>query len=242
MTKFQNVMSGKLPNGKLKESECQILAREEVFRQSEIEDALLQINPSTIRIRSKKEYRNHIITIAKQAGFDLFMNTKFGYEDFTVKTRVKFYRKYGNPPVTKYLVIPNGLVGRLFSIYKIWRELSEFLLRTLLCHERQHLLQDPTKFENLSAMEEKANKLMMEKMGRPGLVVCAWYFCLFGKLGILNHILSRKKKLEEKEATKKIRNFLEKNYLNLISSNEYDEIIDDVLWLNAKYLKSKKSV
>ena len=43
-------MSGKLPNGKLKESECQILAREEVFRQSEIEDALLQINPSTIRV------------------------------------------------------------------------------------------------------------------------------------------------------------------------------------------------
>ena len=80
-------------------------------------------------------------------------------------------------------------------------------------------------------MEEKANKLMMEKMGKPALAVCAWYFCLFGKLGILNHILSRKMKLEKKEAAKKIRNFLEKNYLNLISSDEYNEIIDDVLWL-----------
>ena len=217
------------------------MARKEEFRQSEFGDALLQINPPTVRIKSKKEFRNHIIKIAKQSGFDLFMNTKFGYEDFTVKTRVKFYRKYGNPPTTKFLVIPNGFVSKLFSIYKIWSELGEFLLRTLLCHERQHLLQDPTKFETLSAMEEEANKLMMEKMGRPGLVVCVWYFCFFGKLGILNRILNRKKKLEEKEAAKEVTSFLEKNYPNLVSSNEYDEIIDDVLWLDAKYLKSKKS-
>ena len=217
------------------------MAREKALRQSEFEDALLKINLPTVRIRSKKEFRNHIIKIAKQSGFDLFMNTKFGYEDFTIKTRVKFYRKYGNPPTTKFLVIPHCLVRRLFSIYKIWGELGEFLLRTLLCHERQHLLQDPTKFESLSAMEEEANKLMMEKMGRPGLFVCVWFFCLFGKLGILNRFMKRDKKLEKKEAAKKVTNFLEKNYSNLISSNEYNEIIDDVLWLDAKYLKSKKS-
>jgi hypothetical protein len=131
------------------------------------------------------------------------MHTKFGYEDFTIKTRVKFYRKYGKPPTTKFLVIPNGLVRRLFSIYKIWSELGEFLLRTLLCHERQHLLQDPTKFESLSEMEEEANKLMMKKMGRPGLVVCVWYFFLFGKLGILNRILKRKKTWKKKKQQKR---------------------------------------
>ena len=217
------------------------MASEEAFRQSELEDALLKINPPIVRIRSKKEFKNHIIKIAKQAGFDLFMNTRFGYEDFTIKTRVKFYRKYGNPPTTKFLVIPNGLVRRLFSIYKIWSGLGEFLLRTLLCHEHQHLLQDPTKFESLSAMEEEANKLMVEKMGRPGLVVCVWYFCFFGKLGLLNRILTRKKKLEKSEAVKEVASFLEKNYPNLVSSNEYDEIIDDVLWLDAKYVNSKRA-
>ena len=216
------------------------MAGEKEVRQSAFKDALLQIDSPSVRIRSKKDFKNYIIKIAKQSGFDLFMNTKFGYEDFTIKTRVKFYRKYGNPPTTKFLVIPNGLVRRLFSIYKIWNELGEFLLRTLLCHERQHLLQDPTKFESLSAMEEEANKLMMEKMGRPGLVVCVWYFCFFGKLGILNRILNRKKKMGKKEAAEKITSFLEKNYPNLISWNEYDEIIDDVLWLDAKYLKNKK--
>lgn len=48
--------------------------------------------------------------------------------------------------------------------------------------------------------------------------------------------------MEEKEAAKKVTSFLERNYLNLVSSNEYDEIIDDVLWLDAKYLKYKKSI
>ena len=216
------------------------MAGKKEVRQSEFEDALLQIDPPPVRIRSKKEFKNYIVKIAKKSGFDLFMNTKFGYEDFTIKTRVKFYRKYGTPPTTKFLVIPNGLVRRLFSIYKIWSQLGEFLLWTLLCHERQHLLQDPTKFESLSTMEEEANKLMIEKIGKPGLVVCLWYFCFFGKLGILNRILNRKKKMGKKEAAKKVTDLLEKNYPNLVSSNEYDAIIDDVLWLDAKYLKNKK--
>jgi hypothetical protein len=162
-----------------------MLSGAELSGKVDIEEALRKMDSLTIKIRSKKELRNHLIEVAKQSGFDLFMTTKFGYEDFTLKTRVKFYRKYGNPPITKILVIPNHLVRRLFSIYKTWSELGEFLLRTLLWHERQHLLQDPTKFENLTIMEEEANRSMMNKMGRPGLVVCVWYFCSFGKLGIL---------------------------------------------------------
>jgi len=211
------------------------LDREQVRGRAEIDDALRKVSSSTTQIRSKKELRNHIIEIARQYGFNVFKNTRFGYEDFTVKTRVKFYRKYGKPPTTKILVIPNCLVRRLCSIYKKWPELGEFLLRTTLWHECQHLLQDPTKFADFSTMEEEANRLMMERMGRPGLVVCVWYFCFYGKAGIWGRILNRKKRLDQGEAGKDIINCLERTYPNLVSSNEYDEIIDDVLWLETEY-------
>ena len=168
------------------------------------------------------------------------MHTKLGYEDFTVKTRVKFHRKYGTPPTTKILVIPGRLVKRLFSIYKIWPELGEFLLKTLLWHEHQHLLQDLTKFEDLNTMEEEANRLMMEKTGRPGIVVCVWYFCLFVKMGIWDLTFHRKRGQDRGEAEKEIINFLEKTYPNLALSNEYDEIVDDVLWLDAEFKKHQK--
>ena len=67
--------------------------REEATGKAEIEDALRETKLLTTTVRSKWELRRHIIEVARQFGFDLFMNTKFGYEDFTVKTRVKFYRK-----------------------------------------------------------------------------------------------------------------------------------------------------
>ncbi len=137
--------------------------REEVRGKVEIEDALREVSSSTTQIRSKKELRNHIIEVARHYGFNFFMNTKFGHEDFTVKTRVKFYRKYGKPPTMKILVIPSCLVRRLCSIYKKWPELGEFFLRTALWHEYQHLLQDPTKFGDFGIREEEANRLMMEK-------------------------------------------------------------------------------
>ena len=92
------------------------MAREKIFRQSEFEDALMQLNLSIVRIRAKEEFRNHVIKIDKKSRFDLFLNTQFGYEYLTIKTRLKFYRNYRNPPATKFLVIPKGLVGRLFSI------------------------------------------------------------------------------------------------------------------------------
>lgn len=211
------------------------MGREEVRIKAEIEHALRQVSSSTIQIRSKRQLRSHIIEVARQYGFDVFKNTRFGYEDFTVKTRVKFYRKYGKPPTMKILVIPNCLVRRLCSTYKKWPELGEFLLRTSLWHEYQHLLQDPTTFGDFTTMEEEANRLMMEKMGRPGLVVCVWYFCLYGRAGIWDRILNRKKRLDQGEAGKEIVNCLEKTYPNLVSSNEYDEIIDDVLWLETQY-------
>jgi hypothetical protein len=200
-----------------------------------MENALRKAAPLTVEVRSKKSLKNHIIEVARQCGFELFVHTKFGYDDFTVKTRVKFYRKYRNPPTTKFLVIPNRLVRRLFSIYKRWPELGEFLLRTLIWHEHQHLMQDPMEYETLGEMEEEANQLMVEKMGRPGLVACVWYFYLVRNLGLRGRILNKKKDLRINNAVNEITRFLEQSYRHLISPDEYEDIINDVLWLNAAY-------
>jgi hypothetical protein len=47
--------------------------------------------------------------------------------------------------------------------------------------------------------------------------------------------LNRKRRLVQGEAEKEIIYFLDKTYPNLVLSNEYNEIINDVLWLDAEY-------
>lgn len=206
----------------------------------EIEDTLQQVSSLSTQIKSKKALRNHIIELARQYGFNLFMKTKFGRGELTVRTLVKSYLKYGRPPTTKILVIPDSFVKNLYRIYKNWPKLGEFFLRTSLWHEYQHLQQDPTQSQDSSRMEEEANKSMIEKMGRFGLIVSLWYFCSFGKNGIWDRVLSRKRGLDKGEARKKVINCLQTIYANLIPSNQYDEIVDEVLWLDKEYQNHKK--
>jgi hypothetical protein len=84
-------------------------------------------------------------------------------------------------------------------------------------------------------MEDEANQCVMEKTGRPGLVACVWYFCLFRNLGLWDRLVNKKKDLRTNNATNEITHFLEQTYRDVISSDEYGDIVNDVLRLHAAY-------
>jgi hypothetical protein len=201
----------------------------------ELLSALEKTQALTGRIYSKRAMRTHIIRLAKQYGFDIFLTPAYGYEELTIKTRLKHAKKYGKTPTTRMLVISRSFVKNITRIYKSWPALGEFFLRTALWHEYRHLHQDITTTPDFKKREDDANRFMLEKMGRPGLIVSLWYYALHRKTGYIPRFLNKETSQEQVMVRERVINCLQKIYTDLVQPEHYEEITDDVLRLEHDY-------
>jgi hypothetical protein len=211
------------------------LCNEDTKCSFEIHSALQKTQALTERIYSKRAMRTHIIRLAEQYGFDIFLTPSYGYEELTIKTRLKHARKYGNTPTTRMLVISRSFVRNIARIYKSWPALGEFFLRTALWHEYRHLQQDISHTLDFKKREDEANRFMLEKTGRPGLIVSLWYYALHRKTGLLYHLLHKESSLEPAIASERVIKCIQKLYTDLIRPEHYEDITDDVLRLEHEY-------
>ncbi len=215
-------------------------ADERKQHRSEFERALHTVEVPGTRISSKRKLKNHIIDLAKNCGFDIFLTPIFGYEELTVRTRLNHARRYGNTPTTKMLVIPHSFVRTVYRIYRVWPALGEFFILSALWHECGHLHQNLDTTPDPGKREHDANVFMMEKSGRPGLVVSIWYYTLHRKIGLLHCLLHKTTSPDKDEILKQAENCIQMIYHDLIPSELYHEIAEDVFWLEGEYQHHRK--
>jgi len=220
--------------------ESRLLADELEQRTAEIEHALLKAEADSIRISSKKGLRNHIIGLAQHCGFDIFLTPVFGYEEFTVRTRLRHARRYGKPPTTKMLVISHNFVRNVYRIYRAWPALGEFFIRTALWHEYRHLQQNLDTNPDPGKREHEANAFMLEKSGRPGLIVSIWYYTLHREIGLLHRLLDKTSSPEKNDILERTIKSIRMIYHELIPPELYDEFAEDVFWLEGEYKRHRK--
>lgn len=210
------------------------------LRTSEIEHALRKAEADIPRISSKKGLKNHIISLAQHHGFDIFLTPIFGYKELTVRTRLKHARRYGKTPTTKILVISHGFVRNAYQIYRRWPALGEFFIQTALLHEYRHLKQDIDTDPDPKKREHEANTFMIEKTGRPGLIVSVWYATLHRKTGTYSRLFHRAASPDKDEILRQAINCMEMIYHGLIPPELYDKVAEDVFWLEDEYRRHRK--
>ena len=213
---------------------------EQLSGNQEITEALDRVKLHRQPITSHRRLRHYIIRLAREYGFSIFTCPRFGYAELTVRTRIKHAQRYGNKPTTKFMVISHTFVCNLYRIYKKWPELGEYLLKTALWHEYKHLYQDLAQFQDFQKREDEANRFMIEKMGRPGLVISVWYYSMRRNFRLWEHIIYGKARLDA-QARKRIVSCLENIYQSLIPPECYDEIVRYVLWLDEQFTHHKPS-
>ena len=207
-------------------------------RQSEY--VLTAVEKPCEKIRSRSGMKRRIIYLARRSGFTLFVHPMFGYDELTVRTRIKHARRYGHTPTTRFLVVSRRFVRNLYRIYRRWPELGELFLNAALCHESSHLHQDFALNRDLDERETRANRFMIENMGRPGLVVSLWYHSLHRDAAPWTDSVFKRKRLSMDQLKEKISQSIEMIYRDTIEPDQYDEIIDDVLSLEFEYQYRQK--
>ena len=208
--------------------------------QTQIAQAIEVAGAQGLRIRSRKALKTHIIQRAQNYGFSLFIHPVYGCDELMVRTRIKHARKYGNEPTTKYLVISRAFVRNLYRIYRKWPELGELFLKTALLHEYKHLHQAIGLKENPDEREHEANAFMIEESGWPGLIVSVWYYTLRRETRLLDRLFGKPPSLDKDEILKRTVNCIEMIYYDIIPPELYDEVAEDVFWLECTFQRHRK--
>ncbi len=183
--------------------------------------------------RTRREFRNLIMSCARQYGFPSVMYIRSDQVGIYIRTRVKYFLKYGNEPATRILIIPSRFVRNLHVIHKRWPELAEFLLYSALWHEYRHLQQEFTYPLNLDGNETEANRFMIEKMGLLSLVVSIWYFTTFRQN--LYSVLGIRRRLDKVRCCEDVRYCMRELYPDVVPPGKHDEIVSAVLTLEQEF-------
>ncbi len=206
---------------------------------TELRDALQKVTLPERPVRSVWGLKKHILKRAGQFGFTLFDTPLSGYAELRLRTRIKHALRYGHIPTTKTLVVSYTFVRSLCSVCRTWPELGEFFLDTALWHEYKHLHQHLASLEDLDTREAEANRFMVEKMGRPGLIVSIWYFSLHLDKRVRNSVLSDRGRRSPEQNRQKIIDCIQRFYPDLVPAQHYDKTADDVFWIEKNYQQQK---